>query len=46
STFSITASQGLTNLGPEDQGLEALYGRADAAMYQAKRQGKNQIVLV
>ncbi|RMS18283.1 PAS:GGDEF protein, partial [Pseudomonas coronafaciens pv. garcae] len=43
-TFSITASQGLTNLGPEDQSLEALYGRADAAMYQAKRQGKNQIV--
>ena len=45
-TFSITASQGLTNLGPDDQSLETLYGRADAAMYQAKRQGKNQIVLV
>ncbi|GFM50002.1 GGDEF domain-containing protein [Pseudomonas capsici] len=45
-TFGITASQGLTNLGPEDSSLEALYARADAAMYQAKRQGKNQIVLV
>ncbi|POR63877.1 hypothetical protein BKM27_26490 [Pseudomonas syringae pv. syringae] len=45
-TFGITASQGLTNLGPEDTSLEALYARADAAMYQAKRQGKNQIVLV
>lgn len=45
-TFGISASQGLTNLGEADQSLEALYGRADAAMYQAKRQGKNQIVLV
>ncbi|HEX8592502.1 MAG TPA: sensor domain-containing diguanylate cyclase [Pseudomonas sp.] len=45
-TFGITASQGLTTLGDADQSLEALYGRADAAMYQAKRQGKNQIVLV
>ena len=25
--------------------LDALYARADAAMYLAKRQGKNQIVL-
>lgn len=45
-TFGITASQGLTNLSPEDQNLEALFARADAGMYQAKRQGKNQIVLV
>jgi len=45
-TFGITASQGLTNLGQQDQSLEALFARADAAMYQAKRQGKNQIVLV
>lgn len=45
-TFGITASQGLTTLGEADQSLEVLYGRADAAMYQAKRQGKNQIVLV
>ena len=45
-SFGITASQGLTNLGKQDQSLEALFARADAAMYQAKRQGKNQIVLV
>jgi len=25
--------------------LDDLFARADAAMYQAKRQGKNQIVL-
>ncbi|WP_241001041.1 sensor domain-containing diguanylate cyclase [Pseudomonas syringae] len=43
--FGITASQGLTSLTDEDQTLEALYARADAAMYQAKRQGKNQIVV-
>ncbi|MDD1967300.1 GGDEF domain-containing protein [Pseudomonas sp. NPDC090203] len=45
-SFGITASQGLTNLGKQDQSLEALFARSDAAMYQAKRQGKNQIVLV
>jgi diguanylate cyclase (GGDEF)-like protein/PAS domain S-box-containing protein len=45
-SFGITVSQGLTNLRDDDTSLEALYARADAAMYQAKRQGKNQIVLV
>jgi diguanylate cyclase (GGDEF)-like protein/PAS domain S-box-containing protein len=45
-SFGITVSQGLTNLRDDDTGMEALYARADAAMYQAKRQGKNQIVLV
>lgn len=44
-TFGITVSQGLTVLRPGDANLEALYARADAAMYQAKRQGKNQIVI-
>jgi diguanylate cyclase (GGDEF)-like protein/PAS domain S-box-containing protein len=44
--FGITVSQGLTYLRDDDLGLEALYARADAAMYQAKRQGKNQIVLI
>ena len=43
-TFGITVSQGLTSLQPADRGLDVLYARADAAMYQAKRQGKNQIV--
>lgn len=44
-TFGVTLSQGLTHLRPEDTSLDALYARADAAMYQAKRQGKNQIVV-
>ncbi|HBX55809.1 GGDEF domain-containing protein [Pseudomonas sp. UBA2684] len=43
--FGITASQGLTSLRGDDQSLDALFARADSAMYQAKRQGKNQIVL-
>ncbi|PTS86054.1 diguanylate cyclase [Pseudomonas sp. HMWF032] len=44
-TFGITLSQGLTSLRPDDAGLDALYARADAAMYRAKRQGKNQVVI-
>lgn len=44
-TYGITVSQGLTGLKGEDGMLDDLFARADAAMYQAKRQGKNQIVL-
>lgn len=42
--FSITVSQGLTNLTDEDKSLDSLFARADAAMYEAKRQGKNRII--
>ncbi len=41
----ITVSQGLTSSRPHDEGLGALYSRADAAMYSAKRQGKDCIVV-
>ncbi|MFQ6573456.1 GGDEF domain-containing protein [Pseudomonas sp. UM16] len=44
-TFGVTVSQGLTGLSDEDESLDSLFARADAAMYQAKRQGKNQIVI-
>ena len=44
-TYGITVSQGLTGMSEEDRVLDDLFARADAAMYQAKRQGKNQIVL-
>jgi len=37
-------SQGLTSIQPQDEMLDSLFSRSDAAMYQAKRQGKNQIV--
>jgi len=42
--YGVTVSQGLTGLTDEDESLDSLFARADAAMYQAKRQGKNQIV--
>ena len=43
-TFGITVSQGLTSLTEEDESLDSLFARADAAMYEAKRQGKNRII--
>ena len=43
-TFTITISQGLTSLLPEDDSVDSLFSRADAAMYEAKRQGKNRII--
>ncbi len=43
-TFGITVSQGLTSLTATDENVENLFSRADAAMYQAKREGKNRIV--
>ncbi len=43
--FGVTVSQGLTVMRSTDVCLDALYARADAAMYTAKRQGKNQIVV-
>lgn len=42
--FGVTVSQGLTGILDDDVLLDSLFARADAAMYQAKRQGKNQIV--
>ncbi|MNT40565.1 response regulator PleD [compost metagenome] len=43
--FGVTVSQGLTGITEDDESLDSLFARADAAMYQAKRQGKNQIVI-
>lgn len=42
--FGVTISQGLTSLHDDDLSLDSLFARADAAMYQAKRLGKNQII--
>ena len=42
--YGITMSQGLTSLTREDDTLDALFARADSAMDEAKRQGKNRIV--
>lgn len=42
--FTVTVSQGLASLSDEDSTLDSLFGRADAAMYEAKRLGKNRVV--
>lgn len=43
--FGVTISLGVTYLRASDQDLSALFARADAAMYKAKRRGKNQVVV-
>lgn len=42
--FTVTVSQGLANLCEDDSTLDSLFARADTAMYEAKRQGKNRVV--
>lgn len=42
--YSVTVSQGLASLTAEDATLDSLFARADAAMYEAKRQGKNRVI--
>jgi diguanylate cyclase (GGDEF)-like protein len=42
--YSVTVSQGLASLSAEDATLDSLFARADAAMYEAKRQGKNRVI--
>ena len=42
--FGITVSQGLTGITADDQSRDSLFARADAAMYEAKRQGKIRII--
>jgi len=44
-SFSVTVSQGLASLSAEDTNLDSLFGRADTAMYEAKRQGKNRVMV-
>jgi diguanylate cyclase (GGDEF)-like protein/PAS domain S-box-containing protein len=44
-SFGVTLSQGLVSLSPSDTSLGALFARADAAMYEAKRGGKDRIVV-
>jgi diguanylate cyclase (GGDEF)-like protein len=41
-TVRITVSVGLTQARPEET-LEALIGRADAALYRAKENGRNRV---
>ncbi|HDZ16017.1 MAG TPA: diguanylate cyclase, partial [Methylophaga aminisulfidivorans] len=43
STFQFTISVGIAELNEKEQGYH-LFERADMALYEAKRAGKNQIV--
>jgi diguanylate cyclase (GGDEF)-like protein/PAS domain S-box-containing protein len=43
-TLAFTVSIGITALYPSDQSLDGPMGRADRCLYQAKAQGRNQVV--
>ena len=41
--MSVTASVGVASMHGSDNGAEALIAAADAALYEAKRDGKNRV---
>jgi diguanylate cyclase (GGDEF)-like protein len=41
-TYQLTASLGVAELAPDDINYEAVLARADAALYEAKRLGRNR----
>jgi diguanylate cyclase (GGDEF)-like protein len=41
----VTASIGVSQCGPDDETIEAALRRADEAMYEAKRAGRNRVVV-
>ena len=41
----VTASVGIATLEPSDDGVDALLKRADSALYAAKRNGRNRVVV-
>lgn len=43
-TLPVTACFGLTEVGPRDQGHHEVFARADAALYQAKQNGRDQVI--
>ena len=44
--LNITASFGLTSYNPATDGKNSLLARADKALYQAKEQGRNRVVVL
>jgi diguanylate cyclase (GGDEF)-like protein len=40
---TITISLGVATLGAEDQNMDSMVGRADAALYRAKGEGRNRV---
>jgi diguanylate cyclase (GGDEF)-like protein/PAS domain S-box-containing protein len=43
--FSLTMSAGISSLTREIESLDVLLGRADHALYQAKKQGRNCVII-
>jgi two-component system cell cycle response regulator len=43
--LNITASVGISALSGVDEGVDELLKRADQAMYRAKREGRNRVIL-
>lgn len=43
--FHFTVSIGVTSFHPTDENIEAVTQRADAAMYQAKKEGRNRVAV-
>ncbi|HKI81349.1 MAG TPA: diguanylate cyclase, partial [Pseudodesulfovibrio sp.] len=44
--ITFTISIGVTALAPEDESIEGLLKRADDALYQAKRSGRNRVMVL
>jgi diguanylate cyclase (GGDEF)-like protein len=42
-TIRITATIGITQLFPDDKGIEVIISRADDALYRGKRAGRNRV---
>jgi diguanylate cyclase (GGDEF)-like protein len=42
--IAVTASFGIATLDPDDTAIEPVVARADAALYRAKRDGRNRVV--
>jgi diguanylate cyclase (GGDEF)-like protein len=43
--LSLTASIGVSQTKPDDQSLEDVVRRADEALYIAKQEGRNRVIL-
>jgi len=43
--FRTSISLGVTRVSPHDKDIEAIVARADRALYEAKRTGKNRVVI-